>query len=138
MKRFAFLMVINASAFRVVFLTVPVSCRCFLLPAHAASGSGLGPGEAEDLLTAADGALRPRQCQPSFLLNQLTGNQRVASDLELAQNFHLEKGFTSGSVANGTLFLGETFQRTLHCSSFHLPRGGNWTLLYNCEKMQIT
>lgn len=45
MKHFAFLLM-NASAFQVVFLTLPVSCRCFLFPAHAASGSGLGPGEA--------------------------------------------------------------------------------------------
>lgn len=45
-KWFAFLMMINASPFQAVFLTLPVSCHCFLFPAHAAGGSGLGPGEA--------------------------------------------------------------------------------------------
>lgn len=45
-KHLAFLMMMNVSAFQVVFLTLPVSCRCFLFLAHAASGSGLGPGEA--------------------------------------------------------------------------------------------
>lgn len=51
MKHFAFLIMINASAFQIVFLTLPVSCHCFPFLAHAASGSGLGPGEAVCLLT---------------------------------------------------------------------------------------
>lgn len=54
MKHFAFLMMINASAFQVVFLTLPVSCRCFLFLAHAAGGSGLGPGEAVSADCAGD------------------------------------------------------------------------------------
>lgn len=53
--------------------------------------------------------------------------KRTASDLELTQIFHSERGFiTDSGVAAGCLLPGEPLQQTSPlCCSFHLPHGRN-------------